>query len=201
MKQMADAVRDWDFQVRKDSVGATAFRFWRAEYGKLHPEAFGENEAYGAPKTAGRTTRRREGPAGRGRRSEEDVRVAAWCRGARSCVCGEANWTCPWMATSGSLAASNVCARPAPQNKDKSGRFVFDGGQVIPTVVELTDPIQAWSIVPYGQSRRPESRHYADQAHLYSESRMRPAWHAWSQLRDHVVESAKVIEYMGRERD
>ena len=80
------------------------------------------------------------------------------------------------------------------QNKDKNGRFIFNGGQVIPTVVELTDPIQAWSIVPYGQSRRPESRHYADQAHLYSEGRMRPAWHAWSQLRDHV-ESFLVIEY------
>ena len=85
------------------------------------------------------------------------------------------------------------------QNKDKDGHFVFDGGQVISTVVELTDPIQVWSIVPYGQSRRPESRHYADQAHLYSESRMRPAWHAWSQLRDHV-ESAKVIEYKDRKR-
>ena len=74
------------------------------------------------------------------------------------------------------------------------GRFVFNGGQVIPTVVELTDPIQAWSIVPYGQSRRRESRHYADQAHLYSEGTMRPAWHAWSQLRDHV-ESVQVVEY------
>ena len=35
---------------------------------------------------------------------------------------------------------------------------------------------------------------WPDQAHLYSEGRMRPAWHAWSQLRDHV-ESVKVFEY------
>jgi acyl-homoserine lactone acylase PvdQ len=71
---------------------------------------------------------------------------------------------------------------------------VFNGGQVIPTVVELTDPVQAWSVVPYGQSRRPESPHYADQARLYSEGQMRPAWHTWSQLRDHVS-SVKVFEY------
>jgi acyl-homoserine lactone acylase PvdQ len=83
------------------------------------------------------------------------------------------------------------------QNQDKDGRYVFNGGQVIPTVVELTDPIQAWSIVPYGQSRRPESPHYADQAPLFSEGEMRPAWHTWSQLRDHV-KSVKVTEYFPR---
>ena len=65
---------------------------------------------------------------------------------------------------------------------------------MIPTVVELTDQIQVWSIVPYGQSRRPESPHYADQARLYSAGQMRPAWHTWSQLRDHV-ESTERYEY------
>ena len=47
MKMMADAVRAWDYHVRKDSVGATAIRFWREQYGKLRPDALGEaNEAY-----------------------------------------------------------------------------------------------------------------------------------------------------------
>ena len=90
------------------------------------------------------------------------------------------------MATWGSSAEPSAC-------EDGEGHFVFDGGQVIPTVVELTDPIQVWSIVPYGQSRRPESPHYSDQMHLYSESRMRPAWHGWAQLGDHV-ESKVVVE-------
>ena len=71
---------------------------------------------------------------------------------------------------------------------------MFDGGQVMTTVVELTDPVEAWSIVPFGQSRRPESPHYADQARLYSAGRMRPAWHGWGQLRDQVG-SKKVVEY------
>jgi acyl-homoserine lactone acylase PvdQ len=81
--------------------------------------------------------------------------------------------------------------------RDEAGRFVFDGGQVMTTVVEMTDPVVAWSIVPFGQSRRPESPHYADQAPLYSAGQMRPAWHAWSQLRDHVG-SVKVWEYPRR---
>ncbi|MBM4092315.1 MAG: hypothetical protein FJ276_23245 [Planctomycetes bacterium] len=55
-------------------------------------------------------------------------------------------------------------------------------------------PIQVRSIVPFGQSRRPESPHYADQTRLYSAGQMRPAWHGWSQLRDHVGSKA-VWEY------
>ena len=71
MKQMVDAVRDWDFHVCKDSCGATAFRYWRVEYQKLHPEAFGENDAFGAPQSEEATARR--GPRlASGRRLPED---------------------------------------------------------------------------------------------------------------------------------
>lgn len=196
MKMMADAVRQWDDHVRKESVGATAFRYWRVEYGKLHPEAFGENEAFGAPKTE----------------AEQRDAVKA-LRAAADYLKGKfGSPLVPWgqilrlrrgpldLPLDGDVGffGGIECLRATgTQNPDNTGRFVFNGGQVIPTVVELTDPIQAWSIVPYGQSRRAESRHYADQAHLYSEGRMRPAWHAWSQLRDHV-ESVKVIEYRAK---
>ncbi|NQU36648.1 MAG: penicillin acylase family protein [Actinobacteria bacterium] len=76
---------------------------------------------------------------------------------------------------------------------------MFNGGQVVTTVVELTDPIRVRSIVPYGQSSKPESRHYTDQMRLYSAGKMRPAWHTWRQLRDHV-ESVKVTEYFAGDR-
>jgi acyl-homoserine lactone acylase PvdQ len=75
------------------------------------------------------------------------------------------------------------------------GRSIFSGGQVVTTVVELTDPIRVRSIVPYGQSRKPSSPHYIDQMRLYSAGRLRPAWHTWTELRD-VVESADVVEYL-----
>jgi acyl-homoserine-lactone acylase len=193
MKQLADAVRGWDFHVRKDSVGATAFRFWRAEYGKLHPEAFGENEAYGAPKTDAEQLDAVKAL----RAAADDLKktfgspLVPWGQVLRL---RRGDLDLPLDGDVGFFGGVECLRATGTQNKDKTGHFVFDGGQVIPTVVELTDPIQAWSIVPYGQSRRGESRHYADQAHLYSEGRMRPAWHAWSQLRDHV-ESVKVFEY------
>ena len=116
MKKMADAVRHWDFHVRKDSVGATAFRYWRAEYGKLHPEAFGENEAYGAPKTAAEQL-----DAVKALRAAADYLkktfgspLVPW---GRSCGCGAASWICRWTATSASSAASSACGPPAPRTR------------------------------------------------------------------------------------
>ena len=45
MKQMADAVRDWDFHVCKDS-SAPRLSLLASRIRKLHPEAFGENDAF-----------------------------------------------------------------------------------------------------------------------------------------------------------
>jgi len=193
MKMMADAVRDWDYHVRKESVGATAIRYWREQYRALHPEAFGENEAYGAPKTAAEQLDAVKAL----RAAADDLKqrfgspLIPWGQLLRL---RRGTLDLPLDGDVGFFGGLECLRATGTQNKDQNGRFVFDGGQVIPTVVELTDPIQVWSIVPFGQSRRPESPHYADQAHLYSAGQMRPAWHAWSQLRDHVG-SVKVLTY------
>jgi len=193
MKMMADAVRGWDFRMQKESAGATAFRFWRTEYSKLHPEAFGENEAFGAPATEAEQVDAVKAL----RAAADDLKkifgspLVPWGQVLRL---RRGDLDLPLDGDVGFFGGVECLRATGTRNRDTSGRFVFDGGQVIPTVVELTDPIQAWSIVPYGQSRRPGSRHYADQARLYSEGRMRPAWHAWSQLRDRV-ESVEVLEY------
>lgn len=193
MKMMVDVVREWDFHCRKDSVGMTAFRFWREQYGKLHPEAFGENEAYGAPQTGAEQL-----DAMKALRAAADELIQTF--GSPLVPWGQVlrlrrgGVDLPLDGDVGFFGGVECLRATGTQNKDQSGRFIFNGGQVIPTVVELTDQIQVWSIVPYGQSRRPESPHYADQARLYSAGQMRPAWHTWSQLRDHV-ESTERYEY------
>jgi acyl-homoserine-lactone acylase len=193
MKKIAEAVRNWDYHVRKESVGATAFRYWRMEYRNLHPEAFGENEAYGAPKTEEeqRDAVRALHAAADYLNDKFGAPLVPWGQLLRL---RRGNLDLPLDGDVGFFGGVECMRATGTQEPGEDGRYVFNGGQVIPTVVELTDPIQAWSIVPYGQSRRPESPHYADQARLYSESQMRPAWHTWSQLRDHVS-SVKVFEY------
>ena len=67
------------------------------------------------------------------------------------------------------FAGGTECLRATGSSRsDGQGHFIFTGGQVISTVVELTDPVRVYSVVPYGQSRRPESPHYADQAPFYA---------------------------------
>jgi len=197
MKMMADAVRGWDYHIRKDSVGATAIRFWREQYSKLRPDALSDvNEAHSAPKTP-----EEQLDAVKALRAAADELQQRF--GSPLVPWGEllrlrrGDLDLPLDGDVGFFGGLECLRATGTARRDEAGRFVFDGGQVMTTVVEMTDPVVAWSIVPFGQSRRPESPHYADQAPLYSAGQMRPAWHAWSQLRDHVG-SVKVWEYPRR---
>ena len=61
------------------------------------------------------------------------------------------------------------------------------------SVVELGERVRARSIVFFGQSGRPRSTHYFDQAPIYGEARFKPAWFD----RDEVLANAeRVVEPM-----
>lgn len=50
-------------------------------------------------------------------------------------------------------------------------------GQTSTQIVVMTKPVQSWTFVPIGQSDRPDSPHYTDQAEkLFSERQMKPTW-------------------------
>ena len=54
-------------------------------------------------------------------------------------------------------------------------RFALVGPSYL-SVVEFTGKVNCASLVPFGASGRPRSPHFFDQAKLYSESRLKPAW-------------------------
>jgi acyl-homoserine lactone acylase PvdQ len=56
------------------------------------------------------------------------------------------------------------------------GRIHVNGGSSFTMVVSLKDTVEAWSLLPYGNSEDPESPHYADQMALQNRDAFKRAW-------------------------
>lgn len=68
-------------------------------------------------------------------------------------------------------------------------------GQTSTQIVELSQPIESWVYLPVGQSDRPGSPHYTDQAEkLFSERRLKPSWWQPEDLAGNI-ESRTVLNY------
>ena len=84
---------------------------------------------------------------------------------------------------------SMVYAEPNEQHE----RHGF-GGQTSTQLVVLSKPIKSWIYLPVGQSDRPESPHYRDQAKtVFSNRTLRPSWWLPTDLVDHI-ESREELE-------
>jgi acyl-homoserine-lactone acylase len=67
-------------------------------------------------------------------------------------------------------------------------------GQTSTQIIVLTKPIQSWTCPPIGQSDRPDSGHYTDQAEkLFSPRKLKPTWWLPRDLAGHI-ESRRVLE-------
>ncbi|NTW45115.1 MAG: penicillin acylase family protein, partial [Anaerolineaceae bacterium] len=67
-------------------------------------------------------------------------------------------------------------------------------GQTSTGIVVLSKPIQSWTCVPFGQSNRPDSPHYYDQAEkLFSARKMKSTWWTPEELVNHI-ESRTLID-------
>jgi len=52
-----------------------------------------------------------------------------------------------------------------------------DSGDAFIMVVHLSNPVEAYTMMPFGNSANPDSVHYADQASLFSKKMFKPAWY------------------------
>jgi acyl-homoserine lactone acylase PvdQ len=67
-------------------------------------------------------------------------------------------------------------------------------GQTSTQIVVMSNPVKSWTAAPIGQSDRPDSPHYTDQAEkLFSPRKLKPTWYAPGELAEHIT-SRTVLE-------
>jgi len=75
---------------------------------------------------------------------------------------------------------------------DSVHRIWIDAGQRQPILTLFTQPVQAFTYMPWGESEHPSSPHYADQSRLLSEGRLKSDYFNREDLLKHV-ESTTVL--------
>jgi acyl-homoserine lactone acylase PvdQ len=58
----------------------------------------------------------------------------------------------------------------------EDGKVEGEMGTSFLMIVEFGERVRSWSLLPFGNSENPESPHFADQAPLFSERRLKPAY-------------------------
>ncbi len=175
-----DALARWDRTLALDCPVSTIFMFWyETNYARLAdaPDDEALIESLDAivsavEKSAG-TWRVPWGSVNRHQRN--DLRV------------GEANSDeRPSLPIAGGHGLAGVSftylARLAPRS---SKRYGYHGHSYV-AVVEFGDTVEARTIVPFGNSRHPDSPHYFDQGSLYAAGRFKPAWFAPAAIEAHL---------------
>ncbi len=70
---------------------------------------------------------------------------------------------------------------------DETGQRHGNRGQTSTQVVVLSEPIQSWIYLPVGQSDRPESAHFRDQAEtVFADRKLKPSWWTPQELVNHI---------------
>jgi len=83
--------------------------------------------------------------------------------------------------------------RPVGGKLDDEGRIVADSGSAFTMVVALGDKTEAWSLVPYGNSERSDSPHFADQIPLWTQGRLKRTRFTSEEVAAHRVSREKLM--------
>ncbi len=197
---VVERIEEWDGVAEADSRGALAYFRWREALRELAgdermnemvarvndyrtelresepPSGLGEDELVLLFRAVGAAARAlRDGPGGFDATFGDLFRVGRM----------DASDRVSWPVGGGSLGDEGMATLrsvgfSAPR---EDGTRWGRRGQTSTEVVILSDPIRSFTQPPIGQSDRPDSPHYRDQAEkLFSPARMKPGWFAREEL-------------------
>lgn len=180
----------WDQELRADSSGGLKYDYWRHQLAEdLDEEALRELTS-GIDDWYAVVTPEEPAPTDVSEQ-EQAILVASFARAMERLVehhgsldavygdryrvgRGEESW--PVGGGGGRVGTTtlrNMGYGPEREDHTRWGR----SGQTSTQVVVLTDPPRSWIYLPLGQSDRPDSPHYADQAEkLFSQRQLKPSW-------------------------
>ena len=179
----------WDNRAAADSRGAVLFsEWWRAYSGRFPGDAepFAESWTESAPM---------ETPRGL---ADADLAVALFADAVGTTIERFGAFDVEWGAVHrvrrggvdapvGGCAGAMGCFRVLNFEPDADGRRAVDGGDGWVLAVEFTDPPRAYSVLGYGQSAKPDSPHFADQADMFARGEMKPVRFTPDDVERHAV--------------
>lgn len=194
----------WDGELRRDSSPALKYFYWRRQMiedteapaalqGVLedYMSVVGKPAAPTVIGTVHRTSALRSLARAMGRLKREtgalDARYGDRFRIGR----GGESWPVGGGGRFGTLTLRTVNFGRVRPGRVQLGR----SGQTATQVTVLSQPIRSWSAVPFGQSDRPRSGHYSDQAaQLFSSRRLKPTWWTPQELAAHAVSRTELAK-------
>jgi acyl-homoserine lactone acylase PvdQ len=182
---------DWNRRCDRDSTGAVAYRYWKDEFDdqtKLFDRA-------GVPSPASVSDKKvLESLEKAVEKLTNDFNRLEVEYGEVYRVGREGSGR-TWPVSGGSVRTIETPRAISFNQIGETGTYLGRGGQTSTQIVLLTQPPKSWTVVPLGQSDRPNSPHYDDQAEkLFSNGRMKPTYFLDKEELLKHAESKKVLE-------
>jgi acyl-homoserine lactone acylase PvdQ len=185
---------DWDYQGGNDSTQATLCWAWYTELYEMKPEGKMQQKYISDPKARfssilNAVTKLKvlygdwKVPWGKVARLQRVTEVS---------VMDDLNFSnkqpslpCPGMPAEMGMIFNTFYLPPTPLRREMYG---LAGHSYVSCIEFGKDKIEAKSILIFGENANPKSKHYFDQAELFSKGEMKPSWFEWDEV---VANTAK----------
>ena len=67
------------------------------------------------------------------------------------------------------------------------GQSLLGFGDAWVLLVDFAEPVTGWSVLAYGQTTNPASRHSADQIRIFASHELRRAWYTETEIKEHTT--------------
>ncbi len=189
--KLCDLILRWNRRADADSTGAIAYRFWMdhlggkamlsARAGQEPPADITDEHLVRALAAGAADLRERWGRL--------EVKYGEVYR------VGRRGTGRTWPVGGGSVLGLGTPRAISFEPLGDGKRYLGRGGQTSVQLVQLTRPPRSWTLLPLGQSDRPDSRHYDDQAEkLFSPGKLKPTYFLDRQELMRHVTARKVLK-------